>query len=803
MDQVAEVVADIEEEKARGLVSGIQVFRSMLNQPALVSVNSANATSVSSQNGFSTFTVNMPRPLLEVNTLQLLNAVIPLPTTNIPDTACGFWYYRLSAYKGLAPNTDNLFFNRLLPSYYKPEYLTTTGGIKFGQNQTFNTYADAAAQMAIASSNDLAFTNITTLAKSLNDPSQYLNPYRINYMPNDAIVTYNSGINKFQLTGNNVSTVFATQVWSSGTTYALNDLIYYTSTHSYPATQAYKSLQDGNINHNPAAATTWWVPVYTDIVQPYDNDTLYRKGSIVYTSSPYNQMFIAMWDIRASGGPLGVTTSRVWTTGTLYWTNDWVTVGSGGAGYICVQPNAEINPSGVGAAGFWVSEYWSSTTTYNQGQYIFYATTNRWYKSLIPNNLNNAPTNTNAWELLGTNGQSWTTYAPTTQNPNYRYLSAGFNDPNVALNQGTSQRQWSPYSLYEVNDYVSYGGFDYYCIFQNRNFPPFQPAANTTAWSSTQTYSIGQTVLFTPQNWGAQYVYLCIKANTGQVPSYGSAFWSQQIWATSTTQWNPVVYYNFGDLVKYGNKYYQRIVAGRGGNPTSSPDWRERLWITGAAPFVGLNTISTNLDMLDIYTTGGSAYVSLPFPEGIVGQPFNPVPRRILNSILGFTWNGQIPDPSVLQPILVLDPVVGPAYFIGNTAVTLYNRVRPVPPYVVLTGAGPYGEELDATPSTTATTYTAEGYANLVYTSVVSIYSTIVCGSTVNTQRNTNLLGIANMNAGNLGVAYYQNIIDDALKLYQNDIYTITMELRDEMDEPYYLTNNAVCSFTMKLTYKE
>jgi hypothetical protein len=207
--------------------------------------------------------------------------------------------------------------------------------------------------------------------------------------------------------------------------------------------------------------------------------------------------------------------------------------------------------------------------------------------------------------------------------------------------------------------------------------------------------------------------------------------------------------------------------------------------------------------MLDIYTTGGSVYVSLPFPEGIPGQPFNPVPRRILNSILGFTWNGQIPNPAVLQTILSFDPLIGPAYFIGNTAVTLYNRLRPIPPYVTSVGVGPFGEELDARPSTTSPTYTAEGYANLVYTSVVQLYSTIVCGSTVNTQRNTNLLATVNMNAGNLGVAYYQNYIDDALKLYQNDIYTISIELRDEMDEPYYLTNNAVCSFVMKLTYKE
>jgi hypothetical protein len=35
------------------------------------------------------------------------------------------------------------------------------------------------------------------------------------------------------------------------------------------------------------------------------------------------------------------------------------------------------------------------------------------------------------------------------------------------------------------------------------------------------------------------------------------------------------------------------------------------------------------------------------------------------------------------------------------------------------------------------------------------------------------------------------------------DIYSIGIELRDEVGEPYFLTNNANCSFTFKLTYKE
>jgi len=394
--------------------------------------------------------------------------------------------------------------------------------------------------------------------------------------------------------------------------------------------------------------------------------------------------------------------------------------------------------------------------------------------------------------------------APTEQEPNYRYLVTGFNDPNVVLNQGVGQRQWSPYALYEAGESVSHNGIDYYAIKQNRNFVPFiNPGATT--YSATKQYNVGDKVAFSPQGTGATYVFICIQANTGQIPSTGSQFWSQNVWGTGVSNWSATTYYVIGSQVKFGGKYYESIVASAGKLPSQNPDyWSPRLWITGASPIVGLNAISANLDMVENYIgIDEFRYIEAPFPEGIPGQPFNPVPRRLLNSILGFTWNGQIPDPAVLQSIVQYYPQsYGLSALIGNTGVTLYNRVRPIPPYVIETGvAGELG--VTARPSTTSSIYTAEGYANLVYTSVVSIYSTIVCGSTINTQRNTNLLGIANMNAGNLGVAYYQNVIDDALKLYQNDIYTISIELRDEMDEPYYLTNNAVCSFTMKLTYKE
>jgi hypothetical protein len=121
-------------------------------------------------------------------------------------------------------------------------------------------------------------------------------------------------------------------------------------------------------------------------------------------------------------------------------------------------------------------------------------------------------------------------------------------------------------------------------------------------------------------------------------------------------------------------------------------------------------------------------------------------------------------------------------------------------PYYTSYGSG---DLLTTGTSTTATVYTADGYANLVYTNVIYIYTTIVYGSTLDTQRNTNLISTASVNAGNLGISFFANFLDTKLRVNRADIYSIGIELRDEVGELYPLTNNGICSFTLGLTYKD
>jgi hypothetical protein len=189
-----------------------------------------------------------------------------------------------------------------------------------------------------------------------------------------------------------------------------------------------------------------------------------------------------------------------------------------------------------------------------------------------------------------------------------------------------------------------------------------------------------------------------------------------------------------------------------------------------------------------------NGFIQYPFPIAIPAQPFNPAPRRLLNSILGFCWNGLF-NPANLNTSLGASTGIPN----GTTTSDTLNRIRPVPYY---TSYGS-GSLLTTGNSTTATVFTADGYANLVYSSIMNIYTTIVSGTTLDTQRNTNLISTATLNAGNLGISFFANFLDTKLRVNNADIYSIGIELRDEMNELYPLTNNGICTFTLGLTYKD
>ena len=738
MEAVEELLQEIAENQD-GFITTNRVY----NKPTLISISSAdrepdavNQTPYS-QTAFSSFSVNLPRPALDVDSIQLMSSNLPMCNNNIPDTAAVFWYYRLSLYSGVVPNSNNLFMNRLLPSYYKPELVNNASVLAF--NKTFLNYTALSTEMAKASANDLAYDNWITIVRptlegpSLNDTANSYIPFR----PNDLLVSYNPTFNKFQGTGLNDTPAIA--AYSSGTTYALgaivatplvyapynpatiyaignivivNFVLYRSLANSnlgepvYDETkwknigdlcfwnrpQTWISLQASNTNHTPASSPTWWKEIGVDYIQAWDANITYNIGRVVLYS-----------------GVLYISTAEVW---------------------------------------------------------------------------NNPPNSLDGWTEASLSGF-------------YRYLITGPQDPAVIPAQAGvdpfvidtfPKLKWNKYALYEVGDRVEYDGQLWRCVQQNQNAIPIQ----AILWVSANAYNANDVVQY------RGVVYRALQA----VPSFYSppqypAYWERiTYWGWDNCEWSSTITYNLDDSVIYEGKTWRLADESSLNDPPSPSNeaWDEIDPDRFSAPSYGLYTMSATFDFVEQIDD----IVLLPFPIGIQPQPFNPRPRRLLNSITGFTFNG-IFNADAFQSLLTPDQDRG----VLSQLTAQFNRLRPVPVYEetpVVVGLGALRDPV----STATYVYTADGYCNLVYSSIISTYCDVVGPSSVDTtQQATNLLAVNTMNCGNLGISYYAPYLDNPLTKVQNDIYTIFVDFRDEFGDPYYFTNNAVVTLTFKLTYKK
>jgi chitodextrinase len=739
MEAVEELLEEIADNQD-GFVSTYRVF----NKPSLISISSADreADAVNqtpySQTAFSSFSVNLPRPALEVDSIQLMSSNLPMCNNNIPDTSAVFWYYRSSLYSGVVPNSNNLFMNRLLPSYYKPELVNQASTLAF--NKTFANYPALSTEMAKASANDLAYNNYITIIRSALEGSALDNTGNayIPFRPNDMLVSYNTSFNKFQGTGLNSTPAIA--AYNSGTTYAL-----------------------GAIVGTPIAYA------------PYNAGTTYAIGSVVIVNFNLYRSLV--------NGNVGqpVYNQTKWKNiGDLCFWNRPQT-------YISLQAS-NINHTPASSPTFWKEigvdyiQPWDVGITYNVGRVVLYS--GLLYIS-VQQVYNNIPSSLDGWDVVNTSF--------------YRYLITGPRDPNVIPAQGGvnpfvvpvyPKLKWNEYALYEVGDRVEYNGQLWRCVQQNQDAIPQQV---DTEWTAGTTYAFGTILRYR----GVVYQALqSVPANYDPV-SY-NAYWEQiTFWGWDNCGWRSSITYNFEDSVIYQGKTY-RLGTESSLNQVPSPS--SAVWDVidenqFAPPAYGLYTLSTNYDFVEQI----GALLDLPFPIGIQGQPFIPLPKRLLNTIMGFTFNG-IFNADAFQSLLTPDQERG----VLTQLTAQFNRLRPIPLYEETS----FGDGLGAIrdPVSTATlVYTADGYCNLVYTSIIATYCDVVGASSIDTStiRPTNLLAINSMNCANLGVSFYAPYLDNPLTKVQNDIYAIYVEFRDEFGDLFHFTNNAVVTLTFKVSYKK
>ena len=879
---IDELLAEIEEEKGLARITGTQVFKSALNQPSLIAVRSCDGEYEATSNGqynstaFNTFTLNLQRPCLDVDSVQLVAANIPQAQTNVPDTACAFWYYRTSEYSNNLPSINNLYYNRLLPSYYKPEFITNASG--YGYNRTFKNYRDLSTELSYAGKTDLCFYNWSNWTDTAATGDF------VPFIPNDVSLALDTAHNKFSMTGANVNTPPTFVSWLVGTTYALGNTVKNNGI-------SYKSLQNGNAGHTPSSSPTWWQRDYNEIVADWDALTQYGLGRYV-TNGVY------LWKStypNATQNPAGDTT---WTWNSNY-TYTYAQVALDPSNntlytYNSTTPSRNQQPSSYGT---WVQTLYYYGTTYGTGFICKWG--GNYYVALRLSTGAQPDTHPNDWKLIN----FWTLVDTGTSSIWHRYLVAGYQDPNVIQAQGAEfEYSWNAVSLYEAGTTVSYNGSNYTAATQNRQ------VAQYANWTPSKQYSVGDHVRYTdgnnyiaisnnknsiprnPQTWASNqhyipgdtvlysgYLWTTNSTAFGRYPGQDLQPWIQisaytaawtrsfapntstepiQLWQGETAVLSGLttIYsgtnYNIGDQVLYvggaTNAYYECIQTGNYNHtPSTSTTWWvpiRTVWTleTTALPLSsGLNYLSSLYDMV-----GTDGTNTITFPPQVPGQPFNPAPRRLLNTILGFTWNGVF-STAILPAFNTISTTIIPE-FQDTIDAPVLNRFRPVPfyqvrpawqanivyprLYVVVASNGLYysskrnnnlnhepsaspywwaveatlrsvGDTLENSASTTGV-YLADSFCNLVYSSLISIYTTIVGASSSDSARNTNLLAIVPLNCANLGVAFTNQFIDNPLTKISGDIFSIFIELRDEFDEPYYLSNNAVCSLMLKAKYE-
>lgn len=668
--------------------NGVKPF----NQPNLITINSVNRLNDSvngtpySQTAFSSFEVSLPRPALDVKSLQLLSTNIPQCNANIPNTACVFWYYRLSEYLGTKPNINNLYYVRLLPSYYKKESIADP--TLYGYNQTFANYLTLSNQLANSCLQDLTYNNFEFIQSNFGSVST---PYYVPFLPNDIDLFYDASINKFKMTG--LNTQYAYKIWNETTIYNVGDIVI---TSGQPYTALIASL---NLQPNQTTIDTWT----SGNNYMVDNIVSYTTGTTTTTTYIYT----CIMDITDSE-----TTPDLDTT------------------------HFAVLSTATGVSSFWkptsqqVVAQWVEPTTYPVGRLVAY--NNVLYKCLIENYKQTPDADGSIY---------WVVFNTTEA---YTYLITGYDDPNVKQLQGELfNLQWNPYTLYETNTIIGYNGSYYLSTAQNQNSVPVR------------------------------------------IP-FG---------------WTNVITYNLGDIVQYNNHNYQSL---QDNNFKNQPDISPDFWLDlGVLSWSLITDDSTSLQTglygltkeFDMIEWTGSR-LSIQYPYAIAGQPFNPNPKRLLNSILGFTWNGAF-NPADVNLGFSTDSEQT-LTTLGQVAI--YNHLRPIPPYYYNQTITLLGIAEQPTSSTTLT-YTADSYANLVYSSIINIYSNLVNASGLDTQKKLGILATTSMNCNNLGVAFWSNYVDNPLIKVNGDIYSITISFEDEFGEPYWLSNNAVATLSFKATY--
>jgi hypothetical protein len=145
-----------------------------------------------------------------------------------------------------------------------------------------------------------------------------------------------------------------------------------------------------------------------------------------------------------------------------------------------------------------------------------------------------------------------------------------------------------------------------------------------------------------------------------------------------------------------------------------------------------------------------------------------------LNRRLGFVWTGTFTP----------NPPLNSFEYAG-----LANHTFPKPNYV------------DGEVWVPLIYYTAESFADLVYSANLFLFCDIVGGSSQDNIIDDRLLSVIPMATSNLGVGFPENKISCPLTKISENIFQIKFSMRTDTGEPFWLPRNAYVNVELKISY--
>ena len=219
-----------------------------------------------------------------------------------------------------------------------------------------------------------------------------------------------------------------------------------------------------------------------------------------------------------------------------------------------------------------------------------------------------------------------------------------------------------------------------------------------------------------------------------------------------------------------------------------------------AAASVGGDSVTYN----DYWTAGDVTFSynaitkQITFTGNTAGRYYAPCgwnDPNLPTAVLGVTMNN-FNGVEALQPYVpqyTMNLRVG--YAMSGQTLGIQNNIAAT--------ANPQYADLTNSAYANGTAVPADSYPNLVYSQCVYLYSNIVAGVSLGSNKTHNLLAVVPSNAPQLGIIQYTALTINMLSKLVDTIYEITIDMRDDNNQPFTLPDNAQVNIELAFAYTE